>query len=178
MTPNSGTSPYITAQDMLDFKDNRVLGQLVRDDNTEATPTQLLTDSRLAKGMSFASGQLESAVLQSQHYAVADLQALQGNSLAYMKWILANLTMKWLYGRRGGPEPAKQDMDLFEWAEARLDDIKSGLAIFAFQEVEAAGNPMTEQLTFLEQSGVGYMTFDWQRAFGQRHTYSRGLPGY
>ena len=61
------------------------------DDGTQATLTQMETNARLAAALMAASGQVESALLASKRYSVADLEALNGASVQYLKQLVADL---------------------------------------------------------------------------------------
>lgn len=178
MTPNSSAIPYLTVNDFLARCDSRDVGQLVRDDNTQATVTELQTDPNLAAAISYACGELESACLSSQKYAVADLQALNGQSLQYMKGILSAIIIYELYARRNGPQPSDFVMDKYTKAMTALDQMRSGVAIFAFAEVESAGNPITEFMNPGDWLQLNLYSWRNTRQFGIRNTYlGRGAGG-
>lgn len=171
MTPNSGVSPYITVSQFLSIKDSRDVGMLASDNNVPLTPTQLQTDPNTLAALAFASGELEAAVLASNRYSVADLQALQGNSQNYMLGLLADIAMFRMYGRRNGPQPSDMVIARYNQAMEVLMNLRQGVAIFAFAEVEAAGNPSNVQMTYWDALNKGMLTARWVRPFGIRNTY-------
>jgi phage gp36-like protein len=93
--------PYATAQNMLDRYDNRRLGQLVRDDGTEATSTQLLSDTILAAALSDAASILNSAIFRGNRYLPTDLAALTGDDQALLIRVNCDLAFGLLHRRRG-----------------------------------------------------------------------------
>lgn len=178
MTPNSSSTPYITVNDFLARNDFRDVGQLVNDDNTQSTPSQLQTNPNLAVALAEASGELESACLSSQKYAVADLQNLNGMSLEYMKSILSAIVIYRLYQRRHGPQPSDFVVNSYMKAMDALNQLRSGVAIFSFSEVEAAGNPITQFMTPADWAGLNLLSWRWPRSFGIRNTYQGAGSGF
>ena len=149
MTPNSATTPYLTAAQFLQFQDANLVGQLVRDDGTVATTAQLTApDPNLQAALQAASGELESAALQGQRYSVADLQSANGNSQVLIQRVVAALAMMYLWDRRDGPDPPANVVRKHEAATKFLEKLASGEAILSFLETEEAGLP--EDIYFTE----------------------------
>lgn len=172
-TSNSAATPYATPNDMLARMDLRLVGDLVRDDGTQATASDLQTDVNLATALAGASGQVESACLAGEFYSVADLQALTGASLAMLKDIVCWLAYGRLRRRRGVSEAS--DDPAYAEAKKLIDDLHDGKRIFAFAETEAAGLPKVSRMTQSDwQQGLPSLLTNNERVWGVR---SNRLPG-
>lgn len=135
-TPTSAANGYADNADALAFHDRRLLAQLVSDTGSEVTVEALPTDPNLAKLLRSASGRLESAALSGKRYTVADLQALTGSSLEYLKQIVVDLAVGRLLWRR---YPERGKPDIYHAAEEVLHQLIMGEAIFGLVEVQDAG---------------------------------------
>jgi hypothetical protein len=138
-TPIGGFSSYASPADFLARVDVSVPGLLCRDDDSQASATELLTDPNLATALQDASGIVESTILQAEMYTVADLQALPvgSNSLNLLKRIICGLALGFLRQRRGIMEQV--DYPIYTQAVAYLDALQEGTKIFAFAETADAG---------------------------------------
>lgn len=138
----SSDTPYASAADFEQIIDVNLLGDLVNDDGTEATLTQLASSGALDMALARASGLVEAFALAGQMYTAADLQALTGNAQALLKGIVCGLAIQYLRGRRGAMEPGRYPQ--YDEAMKFLEMLASGTTIFAFAETAAAGLPDTE----------------------------------
>jgi len=141
----SSPTPYASPADYLARVDVRLTGDLARDDGTEASPAELLTDPNLAAALADASGIVEACVLTSQRYSVADLGVLTGNSLAFLKRIICGLAVQCMRWRRGYME--ESSYPLYKEAARWLDELHDGREIFAFAETARAGLPDWQAVT-------------------------------
>ena len=166
LTPSSGNTTYMSVSDVLSFKDVRMVGDLVRDDGTRATPLELQTDSNLSACMMAACGELEASLLAGNRYQPSDLLSLNGNSLSFLKSILSDETEYKLYSRRGisPPEYVKTSHETFT---KTLDAIRNGAKILAFQETQQAGLPKDEFMTFNDMLNTNMVT-NYTRFWGVR----------
>lgn len=143
VTPLSTSTPYCSASDFLTRYDYRPIAQLMNDaDSASVTRNNLLnvptaTDegNRLLEILMECSGEVEAAALLGKRYTPAELMALTGASLAYLKRLVADLAIGRCYERRPMVNP---------WAAATqtarqlLNAIGSGEAIFGTQEAADA----------------------------------------
>lgn len=166
LTPDSASAPYLSVADFLALRDYREVGPLATDDTTSPlpTPAQLATNAYVLTALSVASGELEAAVLRGDRYAVADLQALSGNSAAYLKSVVAAVAFQRLRERRGADVEPLPD---YTQALQFLGDLSDGQAVLAFAETQAAGLPMTSHLTLRDRRAIGLVS-TITRAFGHR----------
>jgi hypothetical protein len=144
-TFNGALTPYATPAVFLEMADVRLLGDLVRDDGTEATPTQLLTDPNLAIALSRASGLIESAALQGERYTIDDLQSFPdgSNAQALLQGMVCGLAIQYVRRRRGYEEP---DYAMYKDSREQLELLRDGHYIFPFVEVEEAGLVQTMRM--------------------------------
>jgi phage gp36-like protein len=143
------------------------VGQLVRDDGSTASPTQLDTDANLQAALDDASGEIELAALAGQRYATTDLQALKtayaagpSNSQYNSGALLVRLTCDLAYGNligRKGMDAATTDAmaPRVRWAQAVLQQLRDGDRIFNIDANTLAGLPLNveigKQRTYLTQ---------------------------
>jgi phage gp36-like protein len=148
------------------MRDVKTIGDLVYDDQTQATQSQLLTDPTLNFALMRASGELESAAAVANRYQPADLQALlaqNGVSAFYLKGIVADLAAFYLTNRRWR---FNQDITKpYEMAVAVLEKLRNGDAIFTFVEVENAGDAFSAAYTQTEFANL-HMMSSKRRIFG------------
>lgn len=186
MNPNSGLTSYLTAQQFLLRRDPRTVVQNATDDPNDplrVAPIPVvianLSDPQTYSGkildvkLKAASGMLESACLRSQRYSPADLLSLEGNSAEYMQEILSSLVMFNLIGRRPGPAPPDTVVTQYEEAIKALNDLSEGIRIFAFQEVEQAGLPQTNQFNQSDLIQNDAIVARWTPMFGNRQLSRR-----
>lgn len=174
MTPDSATGSYLTAADFLKRFDVRTTGQLCADDNTQPDATALedsntVYGANLLAALQGASGQLESALFVSNMYAYADLQSLTGVSLEYLKDIVAGLTVRRLYYRRGGLKPSDLAEERYQQAMEAIQKLHNGEAIFSFVQTGDAGLPDNHYLNLVDIQRNDLMPFSYQRVFGIRN---------
>lgn len=165
MTPSGGTSSYATVADFKKRYDIRAIGQLVKDDNTVADGSSLDLDSIVEFELQSASGLVESACQVGSRYNPEDLQALAGNSRAFLASIVCDLAYGSLRQRRGYPE---EYTPAYKEALRQLQLLQSGESIFPFRETEDAGLPKNRWRSFSEKLRQPWASAHLRRAFGQR----------
>lgn len=171
------TSSYATPSDFINMADQRLLGDLVRDDGSEATPTQLLTDANLSTALLRASGIVEAYTLKGERYTVADLQAFPNGSpaQAMLKGIVCGLAIQYVRRRRGYDEP---DYPLYKDALELLNLLADGASIFPFSEVQQAGVAQTRQrFPSSFYTDTPDLITNNVRSFGLRANRRGGFPG-
>lgn len=168
MTPSSTTTAYCTPELAVQFFDPKLWGDLLSDSSTRLTPSQVEASAILANELLAASGEIEEAVLCGARYTAADLLQLQtddtagGRHLAKMTATLAfwNVTER----RYPNAEMPSRVMRVFD----SMDRLRSGEAIFGFEEAQEAGLPSMQKFyetqTDLDNSPV----YQNRRMFGNR----------
>ena len=127
---------YADADDLASFFDERIIADLVSDsgdpdDSWNANP-------KLATLLAAASGRVEAACTVANHYLVADLAALTGNSLSILKDITCTLTMAMLIRRRQG-RYVEEYKEKIQEAEEYLDRLRKGERVFGVSANQGAG---------------------------------------
>lgn len=165
------------AQMIVRYNANR-LGQLVRDDGSTATPTQLLTDPNLQASLDDGAGQIELAVLAGLRYQLTDLQTLitayaagsfnpQYNSGALLVRLNCDLAYGNLVGRKGMDAATTAAMSpRVQWAEGLLEQLRQGDRVFNIQTNLTAGLPVGVDLSSQRTLLTAYM----DRYFGNLTT--------
>ncbi len=147
-TPIGPLVAYATPNDFIDRVDVNVIGQLVRDDQSEASATDLQTDTPTSKALMSATGYFLALALQAEMYDDDDFQALLahgGPSAEMLKDIICGLAIQRLRWRRVIMEPTTHP--LYQAAVAWCEAMQEGTSIFAFAETAAAGLPDVEAYT-------------------------------
>ncbi len=147
-TPVSALTPYCSVAEFLTRYDWRPVMQLMSDDDSQDPLRNTLTDSTTTEGarllaiLQDASGELETAALLGGRYTVADLQALTGNQVAYIRRITADLAIGRCFQRR--PDLFGQPPNQTQVAQQVLNALASGDRIFGLQEtIDASHLEMT-----------------------------------
>lgn len=136
-TDASNASSWLSVAELLKRYDYRAVGDLVADDDTRVSEASLATDDNLLAVIKDACGEIESACLRGEIYSAADLAALTGVSQGKLYRITSDLTMAYLWDRRGGTG----DMPSYYYrAMEALDQLAKGIRIFSFAEQTEAGH--------------------------------------
>ena len=154
---------------MEDRFDTNVLKDLVSDTGTAAT--SLSGNARLEAALADASGLVNTAIsCPVSAYTVAELTALTGDDLAYLKRIVCSLAMAYLLGRR--PEKYGEDFKaMTEGAQETLAAIRRGEMVFNVESAKKGGIPEIGGLTLTEHTDLNLIR-DRTKHFYPR----RGLP--
>lgn len=129
---------YASASDLIARKDSRDLGDLVSDDGVQVAENELADDAKLGAALDDASGDIEASLLRGNRYTTAQLAALTGNSLAYLKRITCEIAMYHLLARR--PEANLERLEYYrKLRETFLEPLASGENVFDITDHLAAG---------------------------------------
>lgn len=169
---------YASPQDFIDRMDVRRLGDLGLDTGTRATPTQLLTNTRLQDSLDDASGMIDATLLRAGRYQPKDLTTLTGTT-SFGNKLLIRITVNIAYGllleARGYSEEEQGSMAPgFTKALAYLDRLENGEWIFGIPPVIDAGGSAQNVNAYLS-SKVVLLTQATRRYFGGLN-YNPGLP--
>jgi hypothetical protein len=167
-TPVSSSTPYCTPTILLQYYDARQIGDLLLDTTPgQRASSQAISagDPRVENALAWASGEIEAACLVAGKYAVADLQALTGMSLANLQGLCATLAFWKLVCRR---YPKAEMPDDVKWAFEKLERLRSGERIFGLQDQIDAGTEVIEQETLPDIFERNLTTTQASRFFGQR----------
>lgn len=154
--------------------DARTVGQLVSDTGQSVPPASLATNTAVLAALEDASGEIDAALMQGQRYSAADLAALTGNSLAYLKRICCQIAMARLWERRPylDEEGAEKALNM---ARQALDRLRKGENLFAVEDNLAASVPSIETPSVTSIENLNLVV---DRARGWNGFYpARWLPG-
>lgn len=169
MTPASSNDPYCTPDQAVQFFDITLWGDLLSDSGTRLTAGQVQQSDALRSMLMEASGDIEEALMCGARYRPADLQALQAaGTVGAMKLAKMTATLAfWSATQKRYPQAVMGEAVLKAYDS--LERLRSGEAIFAFEETQAAGlpsvQPWYEGLDDLRRSPV----YQNRRMFGCRH---------
>lgn len=122
--------------DFIRYADERLLKELAKDDNTDASTlvgNDIITYALLRGGEEIAA-----AATIGNVYVVSDLENLATANNAYLQGLVADLALCYLFERRGGdvPEAVKAKANR---AQSVLNDIRDGKRVFAIANNRDAG---------------------------------------
>lgn len=166
LTPVSGSTPYCTPAQFLNYFDARTVGDLVDDTGNRVSPSQLLTNAVLQQMLAEASGEVEAACLMGNRYAVTDLQALNGNSATFLAGIVAGIAYLKLLERR--PDLDFDTPPMAARADKFLQALSLGHRILAFQETANAGQVLDDYESPSIVNQIEQVSWHARRFFGRR----------
>ena len=140
---------HATAQQLLDRYDKSIVNDLVSDEGTRLSFTDLLVDTKLAAALDDASGEVDAALLVGGRYSSADLSALSGNSLSTLVRITCEIAIGFLYDRR----PMFRADEGERWAtrtREHLNRMRTGENVFNITANVTAGNPTIDGPTSVD----------------------------
>lgn len=167
-TNDSGFAAYATAFDLIDYRDWRLIGDLIRDDDKRAANTVEITgtvdeegavvdppNARVQRALNTATAMIEAEIFHGGRYSRADMKALlrlvtdpdeDDPELAdkytmardYLRQLTCDLAF-WVLIKRRKPDAAGEKINGVKEALETLVRLRNGEAIFAFQEATEAG---------------------------------------
>lgn len=139
---------YATSADLLLRKDSREIGDLVSDNNDRVPESELSANTKLTAALSDASGDVNAALLAGGRYTVAQLEALTGDSLSYLKRIVCEIAMYYLLVRR--PDLNRDTLEYYrDMRETLLGMLKTGADVFNIEASIGASLPEVDGPTTL-----------------------------
>tara|TARA_R110002110_G_scaffold412840_2_gene639295 strand:+ start:2441 stop:2950 length:510 start_codon:yes stop_codon:yes gene_type:complete len=159
-------SDYTDADDLTARFDTRSIQQLVSDTGTPVLPSDLTTDANLAAALDDAEGEVTAMLLVGGRYTVLELAALTGTALSYLKYIICNIAMLHLLGRRPSVN-AKLYEQLKELRETHLKALQEGHAIFGGEDADVdAGRVSTDGISHQDMVNNDSIRIRKPRYFG------------
>jgi phage gp36-like protein len=143
---------YATHADMSARFDENTLKDLVSDTGTPVS--SLSGDTKIEAALADASGRINSAVAApTSAYTAADLSALTGDDLGYLKRLVCSLAMAYLLGRR--PEKYGEDYKkIIESSEEEIERLRKGEHVFVTSAAKSGGLPEVDGLTITEYADL------------------------
>lgn len=158
----------VTARDMIDRYDSRMLARLCFDDDAKHGQGELYESNILSAALADAYGELKAAVSVAGMYDMEQLDRLTDESLALAKRVVCELALSFLYSRRGG-EARETVKELRDSAEEYLDRLRKGERLFSIRESdekEKAGRPSLVEPTVLQLVNLNGVTQRARTYFG------------
>lgn len=144
-TPLSGDTPYLSADRVWLYRDQRTVLELLADDDTVPTTTDAENSgtgpgAKLLAALQGASGEVEEHALVGGKYAPADLAALTGNIKVRLEGLVADLAF-WRLSKRRWPRLKPEDVSGAEEALDALKRLADGETMFGTVQAVEAGLP-------------------------------------
>jgi phage gp36-like protein len=136
-TPDSGASAYASVTDLTDRFDIRTVQQLSSDADAPTPAGALATNPKVLAALSTSSGMVEAAVTVGRAYRIEDLEALTGNSLAFLKGLVCDLAIGRLILNR--PSAKLEVPECYDAALETLAELRKGELVFGILENKQAG---------------------------------------
>ncbi|OAI39608.1 hypothetical protein AYO40_01200 [Planctomycetaceae bacterium SCGC AG-212-D15] len=173
-TPISSATSYASIAQLQQFKDTRLLGDLLLDTGNRESSAAQATDAILQLALNWASGEIESACLVGNKYQPADLNALTGMSQANLVGLCCDLAFWKLLGRR---YPTMAITEEYRSAMEKLDRLRLGERIFGLQAQMNAGDPADQFMTLSNIDNVNLNTTIACRFYGTRGKVIQATSG-
>jgi hypothetical protein len=142
--------------DFIRYADERLLKELAKDDNTDATT--LVGNDVITYALLRGGEEIAAAATIGNVYTVTDLETLGTANNAFLQGLVADLALCYLFERRGGdvPESVKAKANR---AAGILNDIRDGKRVFAITSNRDAGVAQLSIVNSLVRQQLG-MTAD------------------
>lgn len=167
-TDASNSSAWLSVTEFLKRYDPRAVGDLCADDETRISEANLATDENLLAAIKDSCGEIESACLRGEIYSAADLAALTGVSQGKLYRITSDLTMAYLWDRRGDGDRNNLPAYYYRAMEA-LDQLAKGIRIFSFAEQAEAGHTTHYNDVLDDLQDRKAISYEARRLFGYRN---------
>lgn len=171
-TPSSASTAYASAADMAARYDVRTLGQLCSDTGTPISSGSLSSSERMTAALAGASGMVEAAVTAAGTYAPADLAALTGVSLAYLKDLVCALALGRLFLAR--PDREGKAPEACKLAVEELTRLRQGEWSLGLVEQRDAGKISVDEETSADVEARNGIVVECQRLFSRRNNRLHG----
>lgn len=149
----SGFASYATPSDFVEFRDWRLIGDLIRDDDRRAANVaEVLASTKVQLSLNVATGMIESEMFRGGRYSRADMKRLlaqigdpdDGDAAKYTmaRDFLRQLTCDlafWILNKRRKPDTEADKIAGVKEALETLESLRHGEAIFPFLESVGAG---------------------------------------
>lgn len=163
---------HATVDDLLKRYDLRRIGDLVNDNDTRATSTDLNNASSPAgavvqTALSDASGMINSAILAGKRYKLTDFINMSDESKALLKRLCCDLAYAFLVSRRGyGATDLEAMTSRAKESEMILEQLRQGERLFEVEENQNAALPNQAVIS----NKVSLFSKELDRYFGMRQS--------
>lgn len=164
---------FATPADMLVRYDVRTLGDLCSDGRGRIQEAELASNSILTALLNEATGQVKAAVLRGDRYKVEDLDALTGESKAYLSGLTCRIAF-WLLWQRKPYTDEQQRLEAKKGSDESLELLQNGSHVFEIDTAIDAGVPYVETVTRTDISNNWALVADQcrPRFFPARRSYA------
>ena len=166
---------YADADDLVSRFDARVIGDAAADDGDTIAESDLSSDTRVTAALSTGSGQINAAVTQGNRYLVADLEALTGDDLEYLKDLVCRLAYIHLASRKMYQQENENLTAMREAVNGQLKFLREGFWVFGVTTAKDAGVLNVDTITRVDIQTNWELWVDRGRGhiYPSRKTYKR-----
>tara|TARA_R110000803_G_scaffold23906_5_gene58210 strand:+ start:4194 stop:4703 length:510 start_codon:yes stop_codon:yes gene_type:complete len=166
---------YADADDLVARFDANVIGDMAADDGKTIAESDLGSDTKVTAALASASGLVNAAVQQGNRYTTADLTALTGDDLAFLKDIVCRVAYVNLDARKQYPQENENTNAMKQWVSEMLKHLREGYWVFGVSEVKDAGVIKVDTVTRVEIRDNWELWVDRGRGhiYPTRRTYKR-----
>lgn len=166
---------YADADDLVARFDAKVIGDMVADDGKTIAESDLGSDAKVTAALASGSGQLNAAVTRGNRYEIADLEALTGDDLAFLKDIVCKIAYVNLEARKQYTQANENTTAMREEYNIWLGHLSSGTWIFGVTSAKDAGVMDVSTITRVDILNNWELFVDKGRGhiYPTRRTYKR-----
>ena len=155
-------APVLTAYagpaDLQVYYDWREIGELCSDSNETLSANDQLTNPNVIRALNRGAGDIETNLMVSKMYSVADLTSLTGNSKEILIAMNCEMAIVYLFERK--PLYNVDKLKAYrEIKESRLKMLATGLNVFNLTAQISAGTPEATGLSVLQYSQSGLTAY-------------------
>jgi phage gp36-like protein len=163
-----------TASDMIARYSAEQLGDLCGGVGQRVAEVDLASNSKMTAALSTATGYAKATLLRAEHYSEADLDALTGESLDFLKDIVCRFAHWFLWRRKkylGDKDPARQEA--YEDFKEALQMLKDGAWVLNVTANKEAGRGQVDTATRVDIQSNWELMVDKMRgrALPRRRSY-------
>ena len=139
--------------------DANLLGQLVNDENTQLTPTQLLSDPVTQAHLDDAAGMVLAALYTAYKYTPTELSQVTPTSASLLKRLCCDLAIVMICQRRGYDYSDKFPM--LGISLTMIQQLRNGERVLDLASNEEAGLVAATRVGSVQQMRAGLVTANW-----------------
>ena len=166
---------YADAEDLVARFDAKVIGDMAADDGKTIAESDLGSDAKVTAALASASGQVNAAVTRGNRYLIADLTALTGDDLAFLKDIVCKIAYVNLDARKQYTQSNENTTAMREEYNIWLEHLSNGDWIFGVDGTKDAGLLNVDTITRVDIRNNWELWVDKGRGhiYPTRRTYKR-----
>jgi hypothetical protein len=143
----TSTDSWATGEDLAIFYDVSTIGQMLNDNRTVVQAADVPNHPVVNRILQLATGEVNSALMQSNRYSWDQLRSMSASSLEHLKNITCAVAVWHFFERRMTNNPDKQEAAR-KLAELHLERLRRGETVLGIESAQEAG--IGEAVTFTQ----------------------------